>query len=1170
LKSETRGICPVCGAKISVGLDLCPVCAFRGALAVEDGTDELIVDPNAESPKSRFEHYQLLTGQDGEPLELGRGAMGVTYKAIDTNLRSVVALKVISSRLIGDELMARRFIREARAAASVRHPNVASAFYLGKSGDSYFYAMEFVEGESLAKLIERSTQLELDLALEMTRQIAAGLAAIHEQNLVHRDIKPSNVMVTKRDEEYPRAKIIDLGLAKPISDSSSAALSTPGGFIGTPEFASPEQIAGIDVDVRSDLYSLGVVLWMMLTGHVLFRGSPGEVMYRHQHSDLPLKEIKDFPKQVQTVLKRLLKKDPRERFESPGQLLTAMQMIMNSNRNVRVNDRPTARTSVNRPRTAASRTSSRGPKKVSIGRLPVTASEAFGRQREIALLNSAWSNDSTNIVTLVAWAGVGKSTVVNCWLRDMATKRYRSADFVFAWSFYQQGSEGETSSAEEFLYAAFKWFGDSEPQLGTAWEKGERLARIVAGNRTLLVLDGLEPLQRPPGHQEGRLRDPAIQAFLRELCTSNRGLCVITTRIPIADFANFESSSVVSLELEHLPNDAGALLLRGLGVQGEEAELQSASDEFRGHCLALTLLGSYLTDAFRGDIRCRKHIGKNLSQDVRQGIHAQRVMESYQTWFGEGPEVSVLRILGLFDRPVDEATVRVLLRQPIVEGINDSLINRSSSEWKATLARLRRARLLAGEDPYNPVQLDTHPLIREFFREQLRTKLRRAWRECNHRLYGYYQTIAPAFPDSFEQMEPLLLATIFGCNAGLFRETLHEVYIPRIQRGSESYTATVVGAKGALLSTLAHFFEDGRWGVFLESDIEGQSLSAEDQVFVLMQSALYLASISDSSPEAQACYERAESLCLSLNRPQLLNAALMGQWQHSLVTNTLPVTIKIADRISTLAQEHGDPVLMIGAYCALADSAYCGGQFRGAHTHAIRGIELWKSRGGLDSIAFLEAPPATFFVIKSLCEWHFGEAEQCKLAMAAAVSVAKALKDTQALVKAIYFSSMIAHFNGDVDSVNRLSSELLEISSKNNFLTWLPLGQAHRGWVTSRSGDTVKGLTSIDKAIIDYKNRGSILGLPYLLALKAEILHSANRPAEALEVVRDALDRAETSGIRWWYADLIRFEGVLLATTGRPTSEVETRIAAAVRTAREQESVALEKRAEVTLAEYRS
>jgi predicted ATPase len=154
--------------------------------------------------------------------------------------------------------------------------------------------------------------------------------------------------------------------------------------------------------------------------------------------------------------------------------------------------------------------------------------------------------------------------------------------------------------------------------------------------------------------------------------------------------------------------------------------------------------------------------------------------------------------------------------------------------------------------------------------------------------------------------------------------------------------------------------------------------------------------------------------------------------------------------------------------------------------------------------------------------------------------------------------------------VNRLSSELLEISSKNNFLTWLPLGQAHRGWVTSRSGDTVKGLTSIDKAIIDYKNRGSILGLPYLLALKAEILHSANRSAEALEVVRDALDRAETSGIRWWYADLIRFEGVLLATTGRPTSEVETRIAAAVRTAREQESVALEKRAEVTLAEYRS
>jgi serine/threonine protein kinase len=155
------------------------------------------VGPTLSPSEFRFEHYQVLTCDDGTPLELGRGAMGVTYKAIDINLRCAVALKVINAQLIGDESARRRFVREARTAASVRHPNVASVFHLGKSGDSYFYAMEFVDGESLDALIRRFGRLDTKLALEIATQVAGGLAAIHEQNLVHRDIKPTNVMVTQ-------------------------------------------------------------------------------------------------------------------------------------------------------------------------------------------------------------------------------------------------------------------------------------------------------------------------------------------------------------------------------------------------------------------------------------------------------------------------------------------------------------------------------------------------------------------------------------------------------------------------------------------------------------------------------------------------------------------------------------------------------------------------------------------------------------------------------------------------------------------------------------------------------------------------------------------------------------------------------------------------------------
>jgi NACHT domain len=298
--------------------------------------------------------------------------------------------------------------------------------------------------------------------------------------------------------------------------------------------------------------------------------------------------------------------------------------------------------------------------------LPVTGNDVFGREEDIAFLDNAWANPDVNIVTIVAWAGVGKSTLVNHWLRGMATDHYRSAEFIFGWSFYRQGSSGETSSADEFLDAALNWFGDPDSRLGTAWEKGERLAKLyratkdsawsveaqrVAHRRTLLVLDGLEPVQNPPGPKEGRLREPCLQALLRELAAFNKGLCVITTRAPVADIADHEGASAFRRDLEHLSSDAGAKLLRALGVSGHEEELRSASDEFSGHCFALTLLGSYLTDAYIGDIRCRSEVSGHLAHDVRQGVHARKVMESYQTWLGEGPELSVLHILGLFDRP---------------------------------------------------------------------------------------------------------------------------------------------------------------------------------------------------------------------------------------------------------------------------------------------------------------------------------------------------------------------------------------------------------------------------------------------------------------------------------------------------------------------------------------
>jgi serine/threonine protein kinase len=328
VKPDPRRTCEACGAIVPAGSEGCPVCALRGALDDAHETSAFDVDLAHSSAGLRFDHYQILTREDGTPLELGHGAMGVTYKAIDINLRCAVALKVINGRFIGDESARRRFVREARAAASVRHPNVASVFHLGQSGEGYFYAMEYVEGETLENLIKRCGRIEPKVALEITSQVAAGLGAIHEQNLVHRDIKPTNIMVSLKDGGRLIAKIIDLGLAKPITDASSGvAVSTPGAFAGTPEFASPEQFAGVPVDIRSDLYSLGVTLWEMLTGNAPFRGTPGEVMHQHQHAPLPLERLEDLPQPLVVLLEVLLQKDPGRRFQDPAEFLKAIPTI---------------------------------------------------------------------------------------------------------------------------------------------------------------------------------------------------------------------------------------------------------------------------------------------------------------------------------------------------------------------------------------------------------------------------------------------------------------------------------------------------------------------------------------------------------------------------------------------------------------------------------------------------------------------------------------------------------------------------------------------------------------------------------------------------------------------------------------------------------------------------
>jgi serine/threonine protein kinase/Tfp pilus assembly protein PilF len=324
---ESVGLCSTCGRPLTVNSECLP-CLVRIAF---DEPAEAAAAPPASLVFGDFEVEQR---PDGFYWELGHGAMGVTYLAIDKVLHRRVALKVIEvpAATRSSRAMRERFLREARAAAALRHPNVAAVFQFGASPDAShcYYAMEVVEGETLEARVRRDGPLNAKSALEIAIQITRALMAAADHGLIHRDLKPGNIMLTPSNAATtePEVKVIDFGLAKAIADAGGETDLTHGEFVGTPNFASPEQFGSGPVDARSDIYSLGATLWFALTGLAPHSGSTiGEIRDRQTRDDLPVEQLiaRKVPEPIIKLLRCTLAVDPARRPASARELMEALE-----------------------------------------------------------------------------------------------------------------------------------------------------------------------------------------------------------------------------------------------------------------------------------------------------------------------------------------------------------------------------------------------------------------------------------------------------------------------------------------------------------------------------------------------------------------------------------------------------------------------------------------------------------------------------------------------------------------------------------------------------------------------------------------------------------------------------------------------------------------------------
>src|SRR5256886_4886396 len=331
---QAAGTCATCGRPLTqIGLKgECLRCLVSlGFLAGGEEAERPASRSRLTPGPLRYAHFEVEVGVDGFPTELGAGAMAITYRARDTVLNSTVALKVIDRKVAKMPGVRSRFLREARAAAQIRHPNVARVTHYGEQDGECFYVMELVEGETVEARIRRDGPMPLAQALEVIEQAARALAAAEACGLVHRDIKPSNIMLESDPGGCaPIVKVIDYGIAKILNpEAERGAEQTQTGFIGTPAFASPEQFAPSEqmkIDTRSDIYSLGATFWYLLSGRVPFVGRTLREVAAKQAEELPLEQLKSahVPARVIALLRSMLAVDPAKRPQSARELLSAV------------------------------------------------------------------------------------------------------------------------------------------------------------------------------------------------------------------------------------------------------------------------------------------------------------------------------------------------------------------------------------------------------------------------------------------------------------------------------------------------------------------------------------------------------------------------------------------------------------------------------------------------------------------------------------------------------------------------------------------------------------------------------------------------------------------------------------------------------------------------------
>jgi predicted ATPase len=1118
--------------------------------------------------------------------------MGEVYLAWDAQLDRAVALKILPPDVAADGERMRRFVQEAKTSAALNHPSVAHIYEIGEYEGANFIAMEFVEGETLRERTGR-TPLGLVAALEVAAQTAAALAAAHEAGIVHRDVKPENVML-RRDR---LVKVLDFGLAKLTTTPNRQAFAdsqaptraqfktAPGVIMGTVAYMSPEQARGLETDARTDLWSLGVLLYEMLTRRRPFAGeTQSDVLAAILTSEPP--PPRDFdpeiPAELERIVLKALRKDLAERYQSAAVLLSDLRRLQR-----RLELAAELGRAAGGVKSAEAETqiigAVTGESLKATGKTVarwVIERHTVGREAERKELRAGFESASGGRGLLLCVAGepgIGKTTLVEDFLSELTAERCctiargRCSERLAGTEAYlpllealesliESGSDREAARALKQL--APTWYAQLVPLAGETAEAARLLNEVRSASQ--------ERMKRELGvflQEVSRLRPLVL--FFDDLHWAD------VSTVDVLSFlaARFDALNVLVV-VTYRPSE---LLLAKHPFLQIKPDLQA-----RGFCRELTL--GFLKQAEVAEYLALEFPGHHFPPEFPKLIHAKT----------EGSPLFMADLVRyLRDRDVIAradggwALAQALpdIERELPESVR-GMIERKIAQLGEEERRLLVAASVQGYEFESAVVARVLKVGADEVEERL---------EKLERVYAFVRLVDEReYPDRGLTLRYRFVHVLYqnALYAGL-RPTRRVSLSREVARALEGFHGderTGVASELAALWEAAREYARAADYFRLAAGQAGQVMAAQEaaalarrglrmvemlpesrerrerelSLLVVLGNALF-ATRGYAAPEVEETFTRAYELGRQLDDPQHLLPLLWGLYAVSFCRPRYPKALAYGEEFLRLAERVQGPALV--GHTMVGTSLFWMGELEQALDYLRRSASLYAPEQHRPLTWVYGHEPGMYAeVYLSDTLWLLGYPDQALAHAAEVLRLGLAVAQAQSQAFALMSAALINQWRGDLQRMGELTEEGFALCAEQGLPLWLAYATTKRGWLKAERGEAAEGIAEMRRGIAGVRSTGAEIVLTVDLCMLAEQYGKAGRHGEGLAVVAEALALAEKGGERCWEAELYRVKGELLRGAGAEASEAEASFRQAVEIARRQKAKSLELRAAVSLA----